>query len=467
MSSSIVIKINDARLAVAGNGRVLHLEPGYAVVDDGGILTGADAFAQSRIRPRQTSSRHWAELSAEPGSASVPGVQTSAEIAYAQLERIWTAHGGGAEKAILVVPNDYSSQGLGLLLGLAQECGIPVAGMVDTAVGASAQPYPGRQLLYVDAGLHSVTVTPLEQGGEVSSLESTGLDTGLATLMDAFASRIAELFVLETRFDPMHEAATEQLIYNGMIDWLNELRSRDRIPVEIQHQDETFGIELERGQLLGAVQGFYRALQQLVAQTRTGDMGLAIQLSDKLAALPGIVDALGRLDDALIIRHEAGHAALALLDAAESATGDGNQVRLYRHLPWRRAAEREGSSQAPVARAAAAPVTEPVPTHLVYRGVAYPVNGEGVTIGRAAVGQGGSIVVDEAGQGVSRSHCRVTAADGELKLTDLSSYGTFVNERRVDGEVALKTADVIRVGSPGAELTAIRLDEPAESSDGP
>ena len=64
MTGTIVIKINDARLVVAGEDRVLHLEPGFAVVEGREILTGDDAFARSRILPRQTSHRHWSSLSA-------------------------------------------------------------------------------------------------------------------------------------------------------------------------------------------------------------------------------------------------------------------------------------------------------------------------------------------------------------------------------------------------------------------
>jgi len=465
MSGTVVIKINDARLAVAGDGRILHLEPGYAVVDEGRILTGAEAFALSRIKPRQMSNRHWSNLSAEAGSAGLPGGQSSAELAYTQLARIWTAHGGDADAAILVVPNDYSSQDLGLLLGLAQECGMPVVGMVDAAVGASVRPYPGRQLLYIDAGLYGVTVTPLEQSGEVSSLETSRLDTGLATLMDAFAHRVAELFVLETRFDPMHEAATEQMVYDGMLDWLDALRSLDSVPVKISWRGETFRIDLERTQLLGAAQGFYRALQQLVAQTRAGDKGLAIQLNDKLAVLPGIVDSLGRLDDALIVRHEPGHGALALLDAQGPGDGGAGQVRLYRHLPWRGEPVQESGTDQPQAEPID-PAVEPLPTHLVYRGIAYPVNGGSLLIGRTVTSGQRTIVIGEDSQGVSRSHCSVIVADGELRLTDLSSYGTFVNERRVDSDVALKPADVIRIGSPGAEITAIRVEDLTESTGG-
>ena len=47
---------------------------------------------------------------------------------------------------------------------------------------------------------------------------------------------------------------------------------------------------------------------------------------------------------------------------------------------------------------------------------------------------------------VSRVHCRLTVADGQLRVDDLSSTnGTFVNDRRVDG-AALAAGDRLRVG---------------------
>ena len=60
--------------------------------------------------------------------------------------------------------------------------------------------------------------------------------------------------------------------------------------------------------------------------------------------------------------------------------------------------------------------------------------------------------------GVSRVHCEVVLRDGELKLRDLSSFGTFVNERKVAGETTLNRADVIRIGSPGAELHVVSVE---------
>ena len=77
------------------------------------------------------------------------------------------------DEVVLVVPGHNSAEQLGLLLGLAQECGMPVRAMVDAAVAASVKPYPGRQLLYVDAGLHRVTVTLIEQGADAAARPST------------------------------------------------------------------------------------------------------------------------------------------------------------------------------------------------------------------------------------------------------------------------------------------------------
>jgi pSer/pThr/pTyr-binding forkhead associated (FHA) protein len=52
---------------------------------------------------------------------------------------------------------------------------------------------------------------------------------------------------------------------------------------------------------------------------------------------------------------------------------------------------------------------------------------------------------------VSRLHCRLTAADENLEVVDLSSTnGTFVNDRRVQ-KARLKTGDRLRIGR--VELT--------------
>ena len=125
-------------------------------------------------------------------------------------------------------------------------------------------------------------------------------------------------------------------------------------------------------------------------------------------------------------------------------------------MPWREAAVHVAPVAAARQDASRAPREAP-PTHVVYRGVAHAV-GRGLVIGREAEGGRRTLAVDDGANGISRAHCELAVRDGELRLKDLSRHGTFVNEKKIAGETTLKRADVIRVGSPGAELEVVAVE---------
>jgi hypothetical protein len=462
---TLAIEINDSSLVVADASSVLAVEPGYALAERGELITGAAAYGQARLKPRQVSNRYWANLSLEPGSAGIDGAANAAELAFAQLRALWKRFDAGADSAIFVVPGHYSREQLGLLLGLAEECDMRVAALVDAAVAASARPYPGRQLVYVDAGLHRVSVTPLAQTDEAVAEPEHGFDAaGLASATDLIARWIAEAFVMATRFDPFHRADSEQALYDRLPRWLRELHDADSADLTLEHRGEEFCVTVERSQLHGVVAGFNRAVVQLIAQARAPDQGLVVQLSGRLVDVPGLGTALTRLDEAHVVRLPEGHAARAALKRLEGADNAG-PVKLLKHLRFV-----EPADDAPAASAAATADAadlsngadrsdDPPPTHVVYRGVAYPIDAEGLAIGRAGIDGRRTIVVEDRHGGLSRLHCELMLRDGELRLKDTSRYGTFVNERRIaGGETVLRAADVIRIGTPGAELHVVRVE---------
>ncbi len=457
------IEINDAGLVVADATGIVAVEPGYALVEKGRITTGLQAYGQARLKPRQVSNSFWTNLSLEEGSAGVEGAPNSAELAYEQLGAIWKQFAASTDDVLLVVPGHYGPAELGLLLGLAEECAVPVRAMVDAAVAASDRPYPGRELVYVDAGLHRVSVTALAQGDDVSVRSEQRLDTtGLAGLNDLLARRVAEMFVFASRFDPFHDAASEQLLYDRLPEWLASLHEQGSAVLALPRGDDVVEVQVERGQLLKVALGFYKALLQLIAQTREAGSGLVVQLSDRLARLPGVMGELARLDDAEIVGLAPGHAACAALEGFRAVDRSG-QVKLLRRLPWRAEPAAAGGQAAEIVAAPIAAADTAVPTHVVYRGVAYPVDGTGLLIGRSDADDRSVIVVDDQPGGVSRSHCELRLSDGELRLRDLSSYGTFVNEKRVSGQAILQPADIIRIGSPGAELQVVTVRTPEQS----
>jgi hypothetical protein len=454
---AVAIEINDSGLAVANESGVIAIEPGFARIEGGRIVTGAQARARARLQPRQTSSRFWSALSMDAGSAGADIAKSSAELAYAQLESLWQRVAAEATAVVLVVPGGYRTEQLGLLLGLAQECGMPVRALVDAAAAASVRPYPNRQLVYLDASLYRVSLSLLEQNGEAQVRAEHALAQGLAAVADAFARRIADHFVRATRLDPFAHAETEQALYDRLPEWLEALQREERSELSLKYRNEEFRIAAERDAVLGVAKAPYRAFIQLIAQHREPGKRLVLQLSDRIAALPGFVNELKRLDDSQIERFTPGHAARSVLLVPSIAAAQGD-VKLLKRVPWREAASDDAKPAEPAAAEPKPTLSSAKPpTHVVYGGLAYRVGAAGLAIGREADPQRRTVVLPGS-SGVSRLHCEVVLRDGELKLRDLSSYGTFVNEKRVAGETTLNRADVIRVGSPGAELHVVEVE---------
>src|SRR5262245_17075282 len=400
----LAVELNDAGIVVADESGVLAVEPGYAFLERGRIRTGQEAVAHARREPRRASNRFWSGLSVEPGSAGLDGPTSTAELAYTQLVDLWKRFGERASDVFLVVPGSFKGEQLCIVLGLAQECGMPVRALVDTAAAASVRPYPGKQLLYVDASLHRIASTWIEQRDEAFvRAEHEIPTTGLANLTEAFARRFAETFMLATRFNPFHRAETEQQLYDRLLGWLTTLANQGEIECVLNDGDEEFKTVVGRDTILGAVGGFYRSVVQLIAQNREPDASLVVQLSYRLAGLPGFFAELTRLDDCRIELFERGHAARAALLAPE-LVGAAGDIKLVKHLRWRAAAaELDAAPQAP----AEAPrlAGGAAPTHVVYRGMVYHVDPRGLVVGREANDGRRTIVVEAQTSGVSRAHC--------------------------------------------------------------
>src|SRR6185295_739275 len=110
------------------------------------------------------------------------------------------------------------------------------------------------------------------------------------------------------------------------------------------------------------------------------------------------------------------------------------------------------------ASAQASAPTEARATHVVHGGTAYRVGARGIVVGRDTDPARRTIMVPDHHSGVSRMHAEIQLRDGELKVRDLSRYGTYVNERKIAGEAVLRPGDVVRVGSPGIEIRAVVVE---------
>src|SRR5678815_4926234 len=129
----LALELNDACLVLArgaGQGEWLADSEGYALLDGDTILTGEAARSRARLRPLYAYNRFWRDI----GTGDLPRTNARAQ--------------SPADLA-LALPAGFTREQLGLLLGVANECGVHVSGLVDAAVAATALEPAGERVLHL------------------------------------------------------------------------------------------------------------------------------------------------------------------------------------------------------------------------------------------------------------------------------------------------------------------------------
>jgi len=440
----LAIETNDAGIAVAKGLAIIAQSPGYAVLDEDRLLLGEEAARRAQLLPNQTSSRFWETLDPHPLPHPSASARTHADLVYAHLGQIWNKVREGTDAVILAVPGDYSRAQLELLLGIAAKLDMPVRALVDTAV-ASGRPVPEcTTLLNLDMHLHRVVLTRLAQGDGLARTQVQVADgIGLADLYEVWAKAIAALFVRETRFDPLHSAQAEQALHDRLPQVLATLTSRDTTALTIPATHRTYAVNLSRQMLIDAAARPWERLKALLTPHTGGDP-CALQCSDRLAGLPGALVAVAAVGSP-VSRLGPGAGALGALAHGNALLQPTADLTLTTRLP---------ADTLPTSRAREAP--RPVPTHLLYRGLAYALGSGPFLLGRVLADGIPGIALPADAPGISREHCALRLHDGRLVLEDLSTYGTYVNQEKVPGTRVLEAGDRIHLGSEELQAIAVQ-----------
>ena len=452
----LALELNDARLILArgsaDGGELIAESEGYAVLEGPDVLTGDAARSRARLTPLYSYNRFWRELSIVELPRPNGRARTAADLAFAHLDGMLAPFRAGSPELLLALPAGYSREQLGLLLGVAAECGTPVCGIVDSAVAAGAPEPVGARALHLDLELHHAVLTALDRDSELRRSHSELLPRhGLLALQEAWIEMIAATFVRRTRFDPLHQAANEQDLWNRLPGWLAELERSERIDVELSDERASHTVELTQESMLAATGPCYQGLLRFVQKMCPAGVSTELLLSDRACGALGLAAQLSSLPGVSVRSLARGAAALGSLRFAGEIRRPAGQVVLVTHLTGTGSAE-PGSA---AVRVAHVPSAEQ-PTHLVYEGRALAISGVPLAVGWS-VPSGERTLHVPATPGVSRNHCSFVRRDGNALLEDHSTYGTYVNDSPVRGVVALRVGDRVKLGNPGVSLGLIRL----------
>lgn len=309
---------NEPRLVEVADRQGSAEWPGFAHVEGTQLTFGRAAEDLWFVHPRRVGHNFWARLAHEPSSLQTGNKPLSfSELAFFFLreftERL-KATNRPFDQLVLAVPGAYlkdtatEEEKIGLLLGMAGELKLPLAGLIDMGCAGLCDPRatgfnPALPVIVVDLHLDGADVTLFTtEGTELMRKDFIHLPQfGYSHLLKQLTGTMGNRFLRHTAFDILEDGRIEQTFFRQTKDFLVSGVGEYRFHINTA----TRGYEMvaKREQLVADAQVFTgslaQAVQSFVRNSPHASEPCTIALTERAAHLPGIE---GRLRHAGFVR---------------------------------------------------------------------------------------------------------------------------------------------------------------------
>ena len=429
-----IIELNDRNIRLRSPDEILVQSPGFANTVDKQPVFGNDARQVARLHPRQTFTQFWSQLSLDPLANSNSHFRHQADLAFAHLRHIADQQ-DLKEEVIFAVPSNYNRNQLSILLGLVKSCEFDAAGLVDMPLLLAGAAGSSDMVVYLDIQLHQTVLTTFaRRDGNIARDRIVQIPgTGLLALHDAWANMVTDEFIKQSRFDPHHNAETEQYVYNQLEHWIDKALLDNEILMEINNKGSVFQARINKGHFEQRVRNIYgRIKDELEALIGTQ---YELHLPESQASLPGLnmyLNNISAVEDSLLLENCLAH--------MEHIRGEPGSLSFVTSLPVGETASQPKTSAVPAN----------TPSHLLVNHRAYalpallhfgPVNGSSVMAGEA--------IQVEATGGSGDLKIQLTDDGAELDFQGVGNV--LLNGSKAAARESLKLGDTIRL--PGSDTT--------------
>ncbi|MCZ6803238.1 MAG: hypothetical protein O7D86_04705 [Proteobacteria bacterium] len=313
-----VLDLNDINLRVVKDKQRLLDSPGYAVIKDNQIAFGTTAEKLKRIHPRNTHDDYWYRLSQDPIQSASSQIRHNADLAFMHLSEIFEHTGKNADW-LIAVPANFSQEQLALFLGLLKAEDIKNVILVDSALLTTSNSMLQGDYRYLDIQLHQIIISRLNSNDSkrvISSETFTGI--GILKIYDQCAKIMSDEFINQSRFDPHHNAETEQLLYETIPECLKQLNTAAVTTVNIKYHNKVHQAIIKRE----LVMALFRRLFEVVLQKI--DASMPVILNHRLHSLPGISE---MIENAILLDEDSlFDAALKYTDFLQATDASANYI---------------------------------------------------------------------------------------------------------------------------------------------
>jgi hypothetical protein len=302
--------------------------PGFAYAEGPSLSLGRAAEDMWFVYPRRVAHNFWARLAHEPSALTLGNKLAShSELAFFFLreftERL-KASAGPFDQLVLALPGGYlkdpaaEEEKVGLLLGMAGELGLPVAGMIDMGCAALCDPRahgfnPALPVVVVDLQLDAAALTLFTSDADrLSRRDFLQLpQSGYTHLLKQLTGTMGNRFLRHTAFDILADGRIEQTFFRQAKEFIVNGASEFRF--HINTASRGYEMMAKREQLVADAHAFtstlVQSLQTFLHNSPHASEPCTIALTDRAAHLPGLEARLKSAGFARLLRLPRGAAA--------------------------------------------------------------------------------------------------------------------------------------------------------------
>lgn len=363
MSQTLAIELNDSGIIVSNGNKILVDSPGYCIEQGNHFVVGKDALLQARLLPNQCRSDYWASLAiAEKETLN----RNDINAALSHLRHIWEQLPPDTNEVILTVPANFGNTGCGVLLGLCKELAIPVKALVHHAVMSPRRLGQQGIVLHIEMQLHHISITQLaEETKEFSVASTIAIEQhGYEQLYQQIAEAIANVFVSETRFDPLHTAQGEQQLFNALTGWIKQAQNQQQVECQVYDSEQVYQATVDAYRIKNICQQYADVvLDKILALSPAQSANVCV--TSKFEQLLGFTrQATQRGVNVMPLAH--GHHAMQALQQSDYIIDQDEQVYLIKQLPYQEVEYDIAVEQVPG--------DNQTPSHILFNHHAYPVD---------------------------------------------------------------------------------------------
>ena len=315
---------------------------------------------------------------------------------------------------------------------MAKECNIPTAGIVDTSLATASEQALRETVLHLDIHLHRITLTRLANTANLSRTDFTTVsESGIFTLWDRWANVIANQFIQSSRYDPMHEAGSEQALYNQLPGWITNLETSRSNSFNLDLDNISHSVAISAEQLMAACTPLYPQIVQSIRNQVRGDETATLLMSHRFRGFPGLKDSLNLLENVDVVELTPEQAIQGALTHAEKIIPGSGTITHVVNLPI--TATKVVDDIVKTRRA----------THMLYENHA------------VSIGQSFKLSADFSNgvkQDLSARICTIYPRGAELYIDIHSAENLWINDAPATEQASLQPGDIIRVGDHSITL---------------